>query len=128
AVPKHLAWSPDGNCLLAELRYMDLLVIPDSELADKSKASPFQKCLVFLQLLWMRTQSIARKVQGLSTSLLETHVLVNVACSIAMYAVLLKKPTDIQEPIRLSTELFEDALALLSQEQFCEPQNIRTRL
>ena len=90
AVPKHPAWSPDGNCLLAELRYMDLLVIPDSELADKSKASPFQKCLVFLQLLWMRTQSIARKVQGLSTSLLETHVLVNVACSIAMYAVFLK--------------------------------------
>lgn len=69
---------------------MDMLVVSDTELDDKSKASPFQKYPALLQLLWMIIQCVVRKAQGLPISLLENHVLVNVACSIVVYAVWFK--------------------------------------
>lgn len=49
------------------------IYVTDATIDDKSKASPVQKGLVLLQVLWMATQCISRASYGLPITLLELH-------------------------------------------------------
>ncbi|KAK3947558.1 hypothetical protein QBC32DRAFT_81341 [Pseudoneurospora amorphoporcata] len=124
-LPTHLALSPNGIRLLAELGHLSLLVKHASDVGDKSKADTFQKCLAASQLSWMVIQCIVRKAQGLPISLLEVHTSAHALFSFLQYCVWLKKPLDIAPSTCafLPTDDFEDALALMVQEQFCESHN-----
>lgn len=78
-----LRLSVNGVLQLARLGYF--IPIPRSKIDDKSKADTFQKFLVMMQVLWMATQCIVRKIYGLPISLLEIHTMVHVVCAIVMF-------------------------------------------
>ena len=59
--------------------------IPHDDINDKSKATIIQKSLVLLQIAWMATQCITRKVYGLPLSLLEYHTMVHVISALSIY-------------------------------------------
>lgn len=60
--------------------------ISEEDINDKSKADTIQKTLVVVQVLWMVTQCIARRVHDLPLSLLEIHTIVHVFCAVTLYA------------------------------------------
>jgi len=72
--------------------------VDDAEFEDRSKADGFVKLLALVQILWLVTQVIGRAVQGLATTTLELFTLGVVLWAIMIYAVLWKKPFDIQRP------------------------------
>ncbi|KAK1774759.1 hypothetical protein QBC45DRAFT_361093 [Copromyces sp. CBS 386.78] len=125
-LPDCLTLSPDGIRLLAELGHLKLLIEHASDIEDKSKADTVQKCLAAGQLCWMIIQCVVRKSQGLPISLLEVHTFAHAFVSVLLYGVWLKKPLDVAGSPRvfIPTKDFEDALALMVQEQFCEAHNV----
>ncbi|KAK3494162.1 uncharacterized protein B0T23DRAFT_102839 [Neurospora hispaniola] len=125
-LPRDVSLSPDGIRLLAELGHLSLLVKTAGDVEGKSKANTFQKCLAAGQLCWMVIQCTVRKCHGLPVPLLEVHTFAHALFSVLMYAAWFKKPLDIAPSscVLLPTEDFEDALALMVQEQFCESHNI----
>ncbi|KAK3359484.1 hypothetical protein B0T25DRAFT_448037 [Lasiosphaeria hispida] len=92
------------------------LPIPQSTIADKSKADVLQKILVMTQVLWMATQSLARKIYGLPLTLIEVHTMVHVVCALVLFALWIEKPKDVQDPETLDTSKFQDLIALMYQE------------
>jgi hypothetical protein len=78
-----LRLTPNGVLQLASLGH--LIHIPRSRIDDKSKADVLQKCLVVMQVIWMATQCIVRKIYGLPLSLLEVHTMVHVFCALLMF-------------------------------------------
>ncbi|KAK4213515.1 hypothetical protein QBC37DRAFT_373894 [Rhypophila decipiens] len=68
---------------------------------DKSKASAVAKVLVVFQMLWVVVQCIARKVEGLPITLLETAVLIQIVYTFAAYFFWWHKPLDVTATITL---------------------------
>lgn len=90
-VPATMPLSPRGFLHMMkfrreELRQQSFHMInePDS-LADKNKATVFQKILVITQVLWMVLQIVFRKVENLPISLPELHVAVHVLFAVITY-------------------------------------------
>lgn len=73
-----------GVLQLAKAGYF--VPIPGSRIDDKSKADFLQKTLIMLQVLWMVTQCLARKIYGLPLTLLEIHTMVHVVCAVVLLA------------------------------------------
>ncbi|KAJ4124265.1 hypothetical protein NW768_009624 [Fusarium equiseti] len=92
--------------------------IPRQDIDDKSKADTVQKTLVVIQVLWMVTQCIARRVYGLPLSLLEIHTIVHVVCAVFLYACWFEKPLNIQEAMIIQTQEFKGELAAMLQRHF----------
>ncbi|KUJ09588.1 uncharacterized protein LY89DRAFT_273733 [Mollisia scopiformis] len=131
-----LRLTPNGVLQLASLGYF--VPVPRSKIDDKSKADVVQKCLVMMQVVWMATQCIVRKVYGLPLSLLEVHTMVHVFCALLMYLFWMEKPLDMHDPEVVNSEEYEDIVALMIQEQFHDKEsdeiiiypkshNVRTR-
>ena len=80
---KSLQLTPAGILDLASAGHW--IYIPSSRIDDKSKGDWIQKSLVLLQVSWMATTCIARKLANLPISLLELHTMVHVVCAITMY-------------------------------------------
>ena len=78
--------------------------IPKQDVDDKSKADTIKKALVVIQVLWMVTQCIARRIYDLPLSVLEIHTIVHVVCAVFLYV----KPTISKIKI-LSRQLFKVA-------------------
>ncbi|RFN45570.1 hypothetical protein FIE12Z_10175 [Fusarium flagelliforme] len=92
--------------------------IPKQDINDKSKADTIQKTLVVIQVLWMVTQCIARRIYDLPLSLLEIHTIVHVACAVFLYACWFEKPLSIQEAMIIQTEDFKGDISAMLQRQF----------
>ncbi|RBR24241.1 uncharacterized protein FIESC28_02974 [Fusarium coffeatum] len=92
--------------------------IPNQDIDDKSKADIIQKTLVVIQVLWMVTQCIARRIYDLPLSLLEVHTIVHVVCAILLYACWFEKPLNIQEAMVIPTQDFKNDLAVMLQPSF----------
>ncbi|KAL4732653.1 hypothetical protein ACLX1H_001671 [Fusarium chlamydosporum] len=107
---------PAAIILLAERGHW--IHIRKQDIDDKSKADTVQKALVLVQVLWMVTQSIGRRISNLPISLLELHTIVHVICAIFLYACWFEKPLNIQESIVIQTEGFTGELAALLQRYF----------
>ncbi|WXC61412.1 hypothetical protein SNK03_007287 [Fusarium graminearum] len=88
------------------------------DIDDKSKANTIQKALVLIQVLWMVTQCIARRINDLPVSLLEIHTIVHVVCAVFLYACWFEKPLDVQEAIVLSADKFRGEIAAMLQRHF----------
>ncbi|KAK3953475.1 hypothetical protein QBC32DRAFT_387463 [Pseudoneurospora amorphoporcata] len=125
-MPSILPLSVDGVIELAELGHLCKLIVPHSVIDDKSKGALLQKALVLIQVLWMAIQCIARSVAGFPISLLELHTFGHVLFTLLMYGFWFWKPLDIKLPEVKPTDGFEDVLALMLQEQYCDLQNITT--
>ncbi|QPC71810.1 hypothetical protein HYE68_002562 [Fusarium pseudograminearum] len=92
--------------------------VREQEIDDKSKADPVQKALVLIQVFWMVTQCIARRISNLPLSLLEIHTIIHAACAVLLYVCWFKKPLDVQEAIIAPTESFKCELASMLQKHF----------
>ncbi|GKU20688.1 unnamed protein product [Fusarium langsethiae] len=86
--------------------------IRKQDIDDKSKADTVQKALVLIQVLWMVTQCIARRIINLPLSLLEIHTIVHVVCAVLLYICWL------EEAIIIPTERFRGDLAIMLQRHF----------
>ncbi|KAF5004994.1 hypothetical protein FDECE_8519 [Fusarium decemcellulare] len=100
--------------------------ISDKKIDDKSKADPFQKALVLIQVMWMVMQCVVRRVEHLPLTLLEVHTMIHVLCAIFLYLCWFKKPLNVQDPEIIRPTGFEGEIALLVQQQFYP--NMSTRL
>ncbi|KAL1877875.1 hypothetical protein Daus18300_002228 [Diaporthe australafricana] len=118
-VPPRMPLSPRGFLHMMKFRREEFrqqsfhMINEPASLADKNKATVFQKILVITQVLWMVLQIIFRKVDNLPISLPELHVAVHVLFAVITYVFWFKKPMDIAEPELLSPKS-KDALGFLS--------------
>ncbi|KAI1780557.1 hypothetical protein F4818DRAFT_10348 [Hypoxylon cercidicola] len=78
-----------------------LPTISEEEIKDKSKEDILVKLLALGQIVWLMVELIARKVNGLSSTLLEIAALSFSICAIFTYSLLLGKPKDITEPTKI---------------------------
>ena len=78
------------------------IYIKGGQIDAKSKADVIQKALVLLQVSWMATTCITRRVYGLPLTLLEIHTMVHVVCAITLYIFWLK----VRIPPRLRSKRF----------------------
>ncbi|KAK6957611.1 hypothetical protein Daesc_000398 [Daldinia eschscholtzii] len=98
-------WSEPGHIKTLSARAVvalaeqgEFLYVPQENTDDKSKADAVQKTLVVLQVSWMVTQCIVRKVYGLPLTLLEIHTMVHVVCALILYVCWFEKPLDVRNP------------------------------
>lgn len=103
--------SPHGVLYLA--RKGHFIDVSDHDIKDKSKADLLAKGLVLLQITWTMLQCLSRKAASLPISVLEVHTLVHAGCALIMYCLWFNKPTDVEEPIIVSTAAFESDIALM---------------
>ncbi|QPC60526.1 hypothetical protein HYE67_002757 [Fusarium culmorum] len=108
--------APASIIWLAERGYW--IKVREQDIDDKSKADPVQKALVLIQVLWMVTQCIARRISNLPLSLLEFHTIVHAACAVILYVCWFKKPLDVQEAIVAPTKEYRGELTITLQKHF----------
>jgi len=101
--------TPQGVIKMARARLLPKLNI--DEINDKSKSDGFARLVVCIQAGWMALQAIVRKINGLPLTLLEIHILTNVACAWGMYLIWLKKPQNVLVPT--IAEIDAEGIALL---------------
>jgi hypothetical protein len=95
-----LQLTPCGIIELAEDGHW--IHIKGEKIDDKSKADVLQKLLVLVQVTWMATTCISRRIYGLPLTLLEIHTMVHVVCAISLYMFWLKVSEPSQCPARIS--------------------------
>ncbi|KAG1732791.1 hypothetical protein EDB19DRAFT_2026903 [Suillus lakei] len=77
---------------------VDMPVITEAEIKDRSKGDGLSKCVAVLQLVWFVIQLIARYAQKLPVTLLEIDTLAIAALTCIAYGLWWKKPKDIGRP------------------------------
>ena len=70
---------------------------------DKSKANNIAKLVSGSQALWLSIACFARWNASLPLSLLEIHVLIQVACTFFVFCLWWSKPLDVQEPLTIKS-------------------------
>jgi len=78
--------------------FVEMPVITEAEIQDRSKGDTLSKGIAIFQLLWFTVQIVARLSQGLSTTLLEIDTLAVAFLSCIAYALWWKKPKDVGLP------------------------------
>jgi len=74
---------------------------PMEDIKDRSKADTLTKTLACMQALWIVISTTARKVAGLSVTLLEFNAVMHVICALIAYMAWLRKPQDVTVPTKL---------------------------
>ncbi|KAF8539124.1 hypothetical protein BDD12DRAFT_738452 [Trichophaea hybrida] len=97
----YLALTPKGFLDLAKAQLIKPDILRNNEIADRSKADSLAKFLVCIQAIWMVVNCIARKVNGLPTTLVELNVVVHVAVAVVVYGLWWHKPLAVAHPIIL---------------------------
>ncbi|KAG2111833.1 hypothetical protein DEU56DRAFT_935330 [Suillus clintonianus] len=77
---------------------VDIPLISEAEIEDRSKGDALSKGIALLQLLWFVIQLVARYDQNLSTTLLEINTLAAAALTCVLYGLWWKKPKDVGCP------------------------------
>ncbi|KAG1750991.1 hypothetical protein EDD22DRAFT_915690 [Suillus occidentalis] len=90
--------TPSELARLVREGYVEMPVITEAEIEDRSKGDGLYRCIAILQLVWFVVQLIARTAQGLPVTLLEIDTLGVVALACIAYAFWWKKPKDIRRP------------------------------
>jgi hypothetical protein len=78
--------------------FVDVPVIAEEDIEDRSKGDMLSKGIAILQLLWFVIQLAARYVQNLPISLLEIDTLAVAALTCIAYGLWWKKPKDVGRP------------------------------
>ncbi|OQE26565.1 hypothetical protein PENSTE_c005G03676 [Penicillium steckii] len=87
----------EGVTVLAKTGYLPTIQANDVE--ERSKADLFAKMLVLIQILWFALQVVARLIQGITVTPLETHTAIHVGCAILLYAIWFNKPYNLTQSI-----------------------------
>ncbi|KAG1722789.1 uncharacterized protein EDB91DRAFT_1273197 [Suillus paluster] len=74
---------------------VDMLVITEADIEDRSKSDILSKGITVLQLVWFVLQLVTRYVQNLSITLLEIDTLAVAALTCIAYRLWWKKPKDV---------------------------------
>ncbi|CCX33196.1 Similar to predicted protein [Aspergillus terreus NIH2624]; acc. no. XP_001210260 [Pyronema omphalodes CBS 100304] len=82
------------------------------DIADKGKASNIAKLLSGSQAAWLLIQSAGRWGTHLHLSLLEIHILIQVACTALIFFFWWHKPLDVNNPIRLHLSKKDEGLGI----------------
>lgn len=77
---------------------VDMPVITEAEIEDRSKGDGLSKGIAILQLAWFVAQLIARYIQNLPITLLEIETLAVAALTCISYGFWWKKPKDVRYP------------------------------
>ncbi|KAG2755135.1 hypothetical protein P692DRAFT_201783252 [Suillus brevipes Sb2] len=77
---------------------VEMPVIMEAEIEDRSKSDALSKGIAILQLAWFVLQLIARYIQNLPTTLLEIDTLAVAALTSIAYGLWWKKPKDVRRP------------------------------
>ncbi|KAG2054367.1 hypothetical protein BDR06DRAFT_414620 [Suillus hirtellus] len=97
---------------------VDMPVITEAEIEDRSKGDGLSKCIAILQLVWFVTQLVARYMQNLPITLLEIDTLAVAALTCISYALWWKKPKDVRYPYIVHLKATATPLDLLNYESF----------
>jgi hypothetical protein len=90
--------TPDELLRFIDERSVDMPVISEAEVADRSKGDGLSKSFSILQLVWFVVQLFARYVQTLPITLLEIDTLAVTALTCISYGLWWKKPKDVRCP------------------------------
>jgi len=90
--------TPDELMRLVQEGFVDMPVIAEEEIEDRSKGDMLSKGIAILQLAWFVVQIAARHVQKLPISLLEIHTLAITSLTCITYGLWWKKPKDVGRP------------------------------
>ncbi|KAG2117618.1 hypothetical protein DEU56DRAFT_931450 [Suillus clintonianus] len=77
---------------------VDMPVISEEEIEDRSKGDGLSKGIALLQLAWFAVQFFARYIENLPNTLLETDTLAIAALTCISYGLWWKKPKDVRCP------------------------------
>jgi hypothetical protein len=89
---------PDELLLFILHELVEMPVIVEADIEDRSKGDAFSKTIAILQLGWFVLQLVARYVQDLPVTLLEVDTLALVALAGIAYRFWWKKPKDVGRP------------------------------
>ncbi|KAG2098760.1 uncharacterized protein F5147DRAFT_640865 [Suillus discolor] len=90
--------TPDELMEFVRRGSVDMPVITEAEIEDRSKGDGLSKGIAVLQLVWFVTQLVARYIQNLPITLLEIDTLAVAALTCVPYALWWKKPKDVGRP------------------------------
>ncbi|KAF2815297.1 uncharacterized protein BDZ99DRAFT_506457 [Mytilinidion resinicola] len=89
---------------LVEKEYIKFPSITEEEIWDKSKADTLAKTITLIQASWLVIQLLGRAALRIPTTTLELSAGAIVFCTFGTFICWLRKPTDVQKGIVLSTE------------------------
>jgi len=69
-----------------------------NDISDKSKADGIAKLLACVQAGWVLLQCLAREIQGLPITPLESNTVAHVLNAVVMYSLWWQKPVDVARP------------------------------
>ncbi|KAG0699100.1 hypothetical protein DFH29DRAFT_62933 [Suillus ampliporus] len=90
--------TPDELLCFVREGSVDMPVIMEAEIEDRSKGDALSKGIAIFQLVWFILQLVARYVQNLPITLLEIDTLAVAALSWISYCLWWKKPKDVGRP------------------------------
>jgi len=109
--------TPDDLLRFVREGFVEMPVIAEGDIEDRSKGDVLSKLVAILQLVWFIIQLIARCVQNLPVTLLEIDTLGLAALTCIAYGLWWKKPMNIGRPHIVhwksgaTTPPFHDSLA-----------------
>ncbi|KAG2113221.1 hypothetical protein DEU56DRAFT_985197 [Suillus clintonianus] len=89
---------PDELWRLVHKESVDVPIIVEADIEDRSKGDALSKGIAILQLAWFVLQLVARYVQNLPMTLLEIDTLAVAALTSISYGFWWKKPKDVRRP------------------------------
>lgn len=101
-------WILDARQLIVAREHDIIRTLPsidDGEIEDKSKSDGLVRLLAILQVSWLATQLIARRVLGVPPTPLEISTLAFSACAFVLYLVEWSKPKDVGVPFYVDTDV-----------------------
>ncbi|KAG1741918.1 hypothetical protein EDD22DRAFT_921176 [Suillus occidentalis] len=87
--------APEELLRFVRLGSVEMFVITEADIEDRSKGEVLSKCVAILQLVWFITQLIARYMQTLPVTLLEIDTLGVATLTCIAYGLWWKKPKDL---------------------------------
>ncbi|KAG2141001.1 hypothetical protein DEU56DRAFT_796588 [Suillus clintonianus] len=90
--------TPDELLQFVRDGYVDMPLISEAEIEDRSKGDGLSKAIALLQLAWFVVQLVARYGQNLPNTLLEIDTLAVAALTCVAYGLWWKKPKDVGCP------------------------------
>ncbi|KAG1721790.1 hypothetical protein EDB19DRAFT_2044233, partial [Suillus lakei] len=108
---------PDKLLQFVREEFVDMPVISQAEIKDRSKGDGLSKGISLLQLAWFFVQLIARYAQNLPITLLEIDTLAVAALTCVAYGLWWKKPKDVECPYTVHWKGTADQLGQLTYEE-----------
>jgi hypothetical protein len=104
--------SPDEFLFLLEENYINVPLITEEEIRDRSKGDVLSKALTVLQMGWFVIQSIARRIQGLPITELELATVAFALTNTVSYIFWWYKPLNVHcpVPVKLKRWIYEKDL------------------